>query len=291
MKKIVLAFAAALVGIGFGYSQSIPNAGFETWNNVGTYEDPDNWVTINLFSAFGLPVTVSKSVDAHSGTYAVLMETVEGTGGDTLPGFIMSGTGNFLSSVQAVAFSARPARMQFYYKGGPATNDTAYVGLSLTKWDSGTNQQIQVGVAGYEVTSVANNYTLVDLTIDYATTDVPDTIMVFATSSNSAVNIPGSNLYLDDVSFVMSGVGLTETHPNQSLVFPNPANETLSIRLNGIEANSIEIFDMYGRSVQEIEFNALTSDISIKHLKAGNYSYRLKNNTVPVSVGKFAILR
>lgn len=52
------------------------NPGFENWNTTYPYYTPDNW------NDFGDTISVSKSLDAHTGTYAVKLEKpAEGDGG------------------------------------------------------------------------------------------------------------------------------------------------------------------------------------------------------------------
>lgn len=290
MKKKLLLFAVAASLSTSVFSQSIPNAGFETWTDYGTYEDPDNWVTLNMFSGFGLPVTTSKSTDAYTGTYAAKLETTVGTSGDTLTGYLMSGTGDFFSGISNVGFTQRPARVLFYYKGGPATNDTSFVGLTLTRWDNVNNVQIPVGEMEYQITSIQNAYTLVDATITYTDPGAPDTLTMTAVSSNTVTNIPGSVLYLDDISFQMGGVGIYETDAYSSSIYPNPVKEELSIRLQGTTATSIEILDISGRLVDEIELKE-TKTLNVSHLNSGAYLYNLKNKDLIVSKGKFNVAK
>lgn len=289
MKRKLLSFVACAFFASTTFSQSLPNAGFETWTNQGLYDEADNWISLNMFSLFGMPITTTKSIESHSGTYAVKLETVANAT-DTLPGLLISGLGDVLSQSN-VPFAFRPARVLFYYKGGPAANDTAFVGLNLTKWDAVNSQQIVVGGAGISITSIANNYNLADITIDYMTADIPDTIMFFATSSNSNVNIPGSNLFLDDISFMMSGVGIYENQMLSSSVYPNPAKDKLNFFMEDKEIKSVVILDLSGRIIEEVVLDGKTKSVSIEHFKNGTYLYQLKNEFEVVSIGKFEVVK
>jgi len=65
-------------------------------------------------------------------------------------------------------------------------------------------------------------------------------------------------------------------------VFPNPANEVLSI-LNGsnLEGLKIEMYDAMGRLVltdNKALANTIESTISIAHLETGAYTMKVRNN-------------
>jgi len=292
MKRILLSLVLGVLFFTQAFSQSIPNAGFESWTTAGAYEDPNNFVTFNMLSSFGLPVTVTKSAVAHSGSFAVRMETmVSALTGDTVPGLVQSGTGDFLNVVFPSPYSARPTRLQFYYKGGPAANDTSGVFAVLTKWDAVAGSKINVGAAELSIIAEAGAYTFADIAFNYATNDIPDSILFIATSSASSVNIPGSYLLLDDVSFSMSSAGLFETPSYASSVYPNPVKDDFKITLEGVEATSIIILDLSGRKIDEIELGNIHSSIGVKHISTGSYLYQLKNNQGIVSAGKFSINR
>ncbi len=169
-------------------------------------------------------------------------------------------------------------------------NDTSFVGLTLTRWDNVNNVQIPVGEMTYQITAIQNAYTLVDATITYSDPGAPDTLTMIAISSNTVTNIPGSVLYLDDISFEMAGVGIYEADTYVSSIYPNPVKEELSVLLEGTTATSIEILDISGRIVDEIELKE-TNTLNVSHLNSGAYLYNLKNKGVIVSKGKFNVTK
>ncbi|MFM7812979.1 MAG: hypothetical protein ACKO66_00520, partial [Flavobacteriales bacterium] len=63
MKKISTTAVLLLLAV-LSNAQAIPNGGFEAWTNNIVYEDPNEWTTLNFFSAFGLPVTVTSGTPA-----------------------------------------------------------------------------------------------------------------------------------------------------------------------------------------------------------------------------------
>ena len=62
-------------------AQVLPNAGFESWVDMGTYEDPEFWNTPNPFTSLTGAVTTTKSEDAAEGMYSARLETLDLLGG------------------------------------------------------------------------------------------------------------------------------------------------------------------------------------------------------------------
>src|SRR5204863_260168 len=70
-----------------GFSQAIPNGGFENWSGtsitlpiIGTvaYEELDGWKSTNaITAALGGGSTVVKSPNSYSGTYSLQVGTIE----------------------------------------------------------------------------------------------------------------------------------------------------------------------------------------------------------------------
>src|ERR1044072_6021430 len=65
------------------FGQQVPNGGFESWTNMGTYDDPTNWITSNNNSA---NIThVVQTNNAYSGNLAVRITTM------TVQNFVIGG--------------------------------------------------------------------------------------------------------------------------------------------------------------------------------------------------------
>ena len=77
MKKTIFTFIVSATLLTNINAQEIPNAGFEDWQNQGTYEDPTGWVTSNFLSQLGYPVNVFKVADPYSGNYVIKLQTVD----------------------------------------------------------------------------------------------------------------------------------------------------------------------------------------------------------------------
>src|ERR1044071_58471 len=89
--KHKLLFAIGISISFFANSQTIPNGGFENWNN-NSYQSPQNyWFTSNSsVIQVGLPINVLQVADPQQGTYAVKLNTVSNAT-DTMFGYILNG--------------------------------------------------------------------------------------------------------------------------------------------------------------------------------------------------------
>ena len=92
-------FTLILSGIVITFSasgQALPNAGFENWTASSGYDNPNFWNTLNSSTSILGIVTVSKSTDAHSGTYSLRGETkyVPFPFDQTAPALVTTGTIN-----------------------------------------------------------------------------------------------------------------------------------------------------------------------------------------------------
>lgn len=270
-----------------GTAQQVTNNGFEDWTSQGTYEDPDGWGTFNFIADFGLPSTTTKDADANSGSFAAKLTTTEVTffgTTDTVTGFLTLGS----FDVAGEPFTAMPTSMEFYYKYDSPGADSGGAVVTLTKWDAVNNTQAIIGT-GEMIISQALAYTQGSVNINYMSTETPDSIQIMFISSTAAMPVPGSALYVDDVSFTTQASAVAVLEADRTRIFPNPAKDYLYIKTEGLQASSIEITDLSGRVIDVISIEA-SSKADIAHLPAGNYLYQLKDGNIPVSRGKFTVM-
>ncbi len=208
MKKIVLAIFCMVV-FSFGRAQNaIPNAGFENWTNYGSYEDPDNWGTINNLTSpiFIKTVTKATGADAHSGSYALKMESKNVPIQGTAPGIAATGVIN--ANTQAVdggvVYSKRPISITGWYKYLPNGVDTGSVFVTLWKWNTGTHSRDEVGSAELLFTATVSTYTQFTANFAYTSSNFPDSMVItLLTSSRAAGSPTGTQLFIDDLAMVL----------------------------------------------------------------------------------------
>lgn len=314
MKKVIITLIASITAVGFAMAQTPANAGFENWTSSGTYEEPDNWGTLNFASAFiqGFPITGEKTTDVHGGTYALKLTTQASSVDlssfsfpyDTVPGMLISG--NLSAGILGIPFSQRPSAVNFWYKYTSVGGDSAGFLFNLTRWDSGTNTQVTVGQGLASINATVGTYTLGNLTINYLDNGNPDTVSIIAFSSFNALAlignqipthppIPGSTLYLDDISILTTAVDENEAGKFDFKMFPNPVSDELSILCNGHQfANNpinVEFYDMTGRRVQSFNVTQMISKADVSGLASGMYIYAVKNGNTVLRTGKFTVAK
>lgn len=310
MKKITILFLSCTTSFA-GFSQAIPNAGFETWVNntelTQSYMLPQGWMSGDMvnkvFNSAYTGVSVSKSTQSYSGSFAVKMETVINSG-DTVGGSVMSFSsindfaGIFNGGNLGFPYSIRSTSLKGYYKFNSIGNDAAYINVSMTKWNTTTNTRDVLVEASYDITANAATYTLFDLPITYLDSESPDTVLIDA-GINGPVNQKshvGTTFYLDALSFTGTApVGLDELYSDNRFVklYPNPFNNSAIISIDiAVQLNnaSIIIFDILGKEVKTIN-NINKNEVILEkgEMSAGLYFYKLLNNSSEVSNGKFII--
>jgi hypothetical protein len=130
--KLLLFVLTAFLISNNAFSQ-IPNSGFESWNNLGSYEDPAGWATMNYLCA-GPFYSTTKSSDhfpSSVGSYSIRVENntslTQMTGG-----YGMSITNAFDYPFKpAFPVVGHPNSLTGYYKYNSVNNDTMFVKIVL----------------------------------------------------------------------------------------------------------------------------------------------------------------
>jgi hypothetical protein len=305
MKKLLLTIATAASFVGASAQGNIPNGGFETWTNAGTYEDPASWTTFNVLSnsLFGSnPVSVFKeTANPHSGSFAARMTSVGLTSNpapgdvpDTV-GVMFTGAFNFVStSVDfGYVFTSRPQDINWWSKYTPAAGgDSGFVLVALTHFNGTTTDTVAWGGA---VINTEANWTQHTSTLYYnpllPANTFPDTCIILCSATDDTYLRAGSTLWIDDMSF--SGwVGLDETPAQREevAVFPNPATENVTFTVNNDNASRVQIYDMTGRMISDEMFTGRRVQLSTDELASGMYTYTILDaNDQTMNRGKFTV--
>ncbi|MDX5346243.1 MAG: T9SS type A sorting domain-containing protein [Hymenobacteraceae bacterium] len=253
MKKLLpLLFLLALVSK-VQAQGTVPNAGFETWNNVFTFMEPQGWVTTNQVGFFLGVIPATRTTDSHSGTYAMQLETKSSAGGAIQGGAVTaSNTSNF-----GYPFTDRPGSLEGFYKYTPVSGDTGGVFVALYKWNPAMGQRDTIGLGIFFTNTAATTYTPFRCFISYRSAATPDTAEIIVSASSLDFPQVGSVIKIDDLSFsFVSGVketnlkaaGNMQVYPNPcsnmaTLVTEDPLHEKTSIRLVDVTGRIVKTFD------------------------------------------------
>ncbi len=303
LKKNILYTTVALLATSFQIQAQIStNLDLESWTNTGSYENPSNgWATLNPIKdlTFLAPVTVTKTTDSYSGTYAAKLESGKITGVGTFIGGLLA-TGFFDNSASpgqnlklGQPFTSSPTHIRGYYKYLPVGGDSADIFCSLTKWNTSTNSRDTLGFVGYRELNTVSTYTQFNLKINYTDSITPpDTITILFSSSSGAANFQGqdgSTMYVDAIS-LPTPVGVDELLFNDVNVdvYPNPTSDILTLKTDFEEQLFAEVYDAKGILVKEFSFkNKL--EVSVLDLENGNYYLSIKDSKALVSSKRFTI--
>lgn len=240
-------------------NKEIPNGDFENWSTE-TKDDLTSWYTSDEYlfelSGFEFPKPlVAQSNKGRSGTKGVEL-TTQGIGGDLIPGMII--VGDAFGSIEQPTFSMNNRWKYFegYYQYKPVNGDSAFFAAFLYK--SG----IPIGGVQFTIDQTASSYTYFSKEITYYSPIVPDSAMVFITSSNpDEARGNGSWLLLDDIQFSDNNSSVFDVNLNKLTVYPNPFKN--EIHFSGIDqmiGADYKIVDVLGKPIDE---GSLTRNLTV----------------------------
>ncbi len=288
MKRLhlILTIAACIGYLQPNAQNLVTNPDFEVWDTIASYPNPLGWHTLNELSEFGYDITTKPTIDAYHGTLAVELTSTEGPF-TILPGILSAGpilNNNFEPdfSQARVPFNHRPDRVQFHYKAQPQSGDTCAFIMVLTKWNAITASADTVGMASFSTGDYDSTYHAADLSIDYVSGAMPDSIFLLFSSSLDGFNPKaGSRFIIDQLSFEGNSTGLSNVQRTKAVVYPNPANEFISIEMKN-ETTQLRIFDMFGKMmVCETNYNGKKIDVS--QLPKGIYILEGESNSTGIT--------
>ena len=270
MKKFILlnASISLIIGLNSIFAQSIQNGDFEQWTTQGPFPTPNSWV--------GGP-SITQSIDAHAGSFAIHLQTgvfVNPMTGDTLiiPGISatgISGQGPGTQPTIGFACTGRPDSLIGYYKYTAANSgDIPTFEVRISKWNTTSNLPDLIGgafIQGIE----SSIYTRFSFPISYQASTIPDTAVVTLMSSDPAALLLGSELWVDDVSFVYNSAGIKDETLIASLVIKQQNDQVV---LNHCLNKSLKIINMQGQLLYTIAFsNSDEISFSCNNFLAGIY--------------------
>jgi hypothetical protein len=264
MKFFTSLFFSACLVLSLAAQDTIPNPGFESWTNHGTYMDPTNWTTLNPYTGAGA-VTCSQSNDAHSGSYSVKL-TTKSLGSIMVPATLTTGKIDLVTQtvVGGLADTARPAYLTGWYKYAPVNTDTASLEVHFFA------SQAEIGTGILRVSGTVSTWTHFTVAINYSSGATPDTSRLLFVSSATDTPQVGTALWLDDLAY--SNVsGIKETEVQQMRIYPNPASHVVNIDNFDMHASYLQVYSYDGQLVKTFMLHDGANELSIGTLTSGLY--------------------
>jgi len=285
MKKIYLLFISISASPSI-FSQALPNPSFDNWTNQGSYDDPNNWNTLNsLTSSFGV-VTVQKATgaDIHTGAAAIKMITLSVLG-QNANGLVTTGTINVAGMTVdgGIPYTLRPDSITGWYKCAPQGADFGFVDFSLLD-AAGTDT---VGFAHFQSpNATVSTYTRFSVPINYHNANTPVLSRCVMSSSAGVSSVLNSVLVIDDLELIFNPNGIQESVFVKSTVHFNSAQNMLMVFSN--TAANIQVTDVTGKIIIEQHVQKGNAEIILESVPPGIYIYRLTDNSPGNSItGKF----
>ena len=278
MKSLHIIFA--LLIINGTLSQQLENSGFEQWENVGTgEEEPLSWSstkTSDNSSLNGLaPQVISRSTDAHTGTYAAKLVNknvpfVNIVANGILTNGIIHTTTNpqdsyvytdVNSSDHSQPFTSFPDSIVGWYKYAPQGNDVGNIQVLL----HGSYGQLPVdastsiiALAEFDFSANSNWTRFSTPFIYYPTINNPAYILCNISAGDSTQAVANSELKIDDLELIYNTTKIPDestnsinvTYLNDHLQFSNVVNE-INYAIYNLQGQLMNIgkIDRYNRNV------------------------------------------
>ncbi|MED5302627.1 MAG: PCMD domain-containing protein [Bacteroidota bacterium] len=278
MKSLHIIFA--LLTINGTLSQQLENSGFEQWENVGTgEEEPLSWSstkTSDNSSLNGLaPQVISRSTDAHTGTYAAKLVNknvpfVNIVANGILTNGIIHTTTNpqdsyvytdVNSSDHSQPFTSFPDSIVGWYKYAPQGNDVGNIQVLL----HGSYGQLPVdastsiiALAEFDFSANSNWTRFSTPFIYYPTINNPAYILCNISAGDSTQAVANSELKIDDLELIynttkipnQSTNSINVTYLNDHLQFSNVVKE-INYAIYNLQGQLMNIgkIDRYNRNV------------------------------------------
>lgn len=248
MKKLLLIITLMSATI-WSQAQTIPNSGFESWENLfGWILDPENWETNNS----QLMTPVQQDTNSFSGNYAL-----------TINHDYASITGYAKSKFP---LNEHPSAIKVYVKCEMSTIDTVSVLVDVY-----SNLQI-IDDGMWTSTMNISEWTLITIPITQRSAE-GDSIEIRIIGGDSLQ----TSLSVDEFSFdIISGIQTSIS--NIWTLYPNPFHNKLKYELFGIEDSQMilfEIIDIYGRTVAKINKYTLQGELDFPDVSSGAYIVRI----------------
>ena len=278
MKSLHIIFA--LLIINGTLSQQLENSGFEQWENVGTgEEEPLSWSstkTSDNSSLNGLaPQVISRSTDAHTGTYAAKLVNknvpfVNIVANGILTNGIVHTTTNpqdsyvytdVNSSDHSQPFTSFPDSIVGWYKYAPQGNDVGNIQVLL----HGSYGQLPVdastsiiALAEFDFSANSNWSRFSTPFIYYPTINNPAYILCNISAGDSTQAVANSELKIDDLELIYNTTKIPDqstnsinvTYLNDHIQFSNVVNE-INYAIYNLQGQLMNIgkIDRYNRNV------------------------------------------
>jgi hypothetical protein len=261
------------------HAQTYYNFGFENWQNMGEYQNPQYWDTSNETFMIGTYVPVTKeTTNPFYGNTSVKLKSTYVINTSVLAGVITLGNFEVNTFDQTAIvtggkpYSGNPEKMTGFYKYSPSQNDRCGFIVELYKYNTTTKKR-DVIADGILYSYGASDWTYFEVPINYYSTTTPDTFNIIILSSDTANIIAESTLWVDNIALQGGVESIEDVSPNTHLFtyydrYEKKIITQLSNQLN--KTGIIKLFDMKGTLITCNDFQPNSNhETDCKQFKPG----------------------
>lgn len=240
MKNLILGLSLLITSTHFAFAQ-IPNSGFETWTNMGSYFNPESWATLNNSTSIMGVYTATKGTPGSPGS-SYLKLTSKTVSSSTVNGIAVCGTLDSTTMLPKGGFpmNSRPLNLTGKWQHMIFGSSQGSISVYLTRWDSGTNSQIAVASGSVTLSGMAMSWANFSIPLIYSDGGNPDSCIIFLKASG---NNPTNNDYLwvDNLSFTGTVTGVSSLNPDDHFLSVKDEDGILNLTVQSKVAEKVQI--------------------------------------------------
>ena len=292
MKKVIyFLFLTFIVNTALA---QIPNGGFESWTNMGTYNNPDSWGTMNNTTAASGIFTATKATPGSSGT-AYLKLTSQTIAKSVVNGIAVSGVLDSISlqPISGFPFNQRPQSFTGKWQHMIFGSSQGSITVILTLWNNISGQRDTIATAVKNLSGMVMSWNAFTFDFTYFSGNYPDSCIIVLKASGANPS-QEDYLWVDNLAFAGTVAGIQPNKAADQMIklFPNPASKDLFIDLQDLnyKGKKMIISDLTGAVILEKTMTESSFKINISDFANGLYVFKIVNPfNIQFTEGKFAI--
>lgn len=293
MKKILTLLFCMSITVMISAQVTIPNAGFEQWNNGTAMSWSSSFSYSGTLASFEYEAA-ERTSDAHAGNYAMKLHPAQIDLTITtysLPGMCHLGFFNTelgITSLLGILNGGIGGIIDAMIEGGIPCNQVPSKATAWVKYIPNGEDEMSATVrcysngeivaeGTYTSTTASSVYQQIEIPVTASGSDTPDQINIIFTCGQNE----GSYLYIDDVELVFETPEDPDDINECNAIFsvsPNPTSEMLNIQSTMNGNYSARLFDTNGKLVWEESDLQGDTQVNVSNFEAGIYFLRVTNN-------------
>jgi len=258
----------------YNRNENIDNGEFEDWDTAST-DAPQSWFrTEDLLidqegDDFGF-TWVSKTEDGYKGS-AIRLQN-QNVGNEIIGGALLSHS-DYVNFFKPSFPASKPWKyIEGYYKYDSDNGDSATCLVAM--YNKGT----LVGGVNFKIGTEASDWTYFAMPITYFVQLVDSATIIIGSADLDKPLGDNTELWLDELRFADWTASASTPEYSKVNIYPNPAGQTIQVSFENEGSAIIEITNLHGVKVMEVETTTFENRLDISSLEPGMYQVTVINN-------------